>query len=185
MSSNSIRQLVLVGVTLFLLIEDTLLGQQLKIAVVDMQQAVAETVDGEKAIKQLQTLKDRYQKELNEREQKLLSMRDEIVKQKDILTKDALEKRQEAWLRERAEAEKLLWTYQQELLKKEQELIGPIRDKLLAILQEIAVQRGYHLVIDVQAGVWYYTKALDLTGEIVRIYNERKGKKPEKEKSKK
>src|ERR1700679_266162 len=67
----------------------------MKVAVVDVQRAVAQTEDGLRAAAMLRKLFDGRQQELNKKQQDLEKQKDEIDKQAKVLSKDAYQKRVE------------------------------------------------------------------------------------------
>src|SRR4249920_4182785 len=76
---------------------------EVKIAVVDTQRAVMETEDGLRAQATLKKHFDKRQRELDDKQVALQKEREDIEKQKDVLSKQALQARVDKWQREMAE----------------------------------------------------------------------------------
>ena len=84
-----------------------------KVAVIDVQRAVASTEDGLRAQATLKKLFDSRQQELNKKQTDLQRQREEIDKQAKVLPKDALEKRVDEWQKQMMELQADLRRVQQ------------------------------------------------------------------------
>jgi outer membrane protein len=141
-----------------------------KIAVVDVQHAVMQTEDGIRAQATLKKLFDKRQQELDARQTELGRAREDIEKQSRVLSRQALEKRMEDWQRRMVELQTVFVENNKELQKKQGELTGPIIKKMVGIIARLAKKSGYELILDKQA-VPYVRTDLDLTEQIVQMYN--------------
>ena len=81
----------------------TLAHAEMKIAVVDQQRAVMETEDGLRAQAALKKHFDKRQRELDDKQVALQKEHEDIEKQKDVLSKQALQARAEKWQRDMQE----------------------------------------------------------------------------------
>ena len=70
---------------------------QVRVAVVDLQEALNETDDGRQAKRRLKTLFRRRQKALDAAQNKLKQMAGDIEKQKAVLSREALQARMEEY----------------------------------------------------------------------------------------
>src|SRR6478672_10904470 len=98
---------------------------QTKIAVVDVQRAVASTEDGLRAQANLKKLFDSKQQELNKKQTDLQRQREDIDKQAKVLSKEALQKRVDDWQKQMMELQAVFVEYNKELEKKQKELTDP------------------------------------------------------------
>jgi outer membrane protein len=144
---------------------------EMKIAVVDTQRAVMETEDGLRAQATLKKHFDKRQRELDDKQVGLQKEREDIEKQKDVLSKQALQARVDKWQKEMAELQTVFVDYNKELQKKQGEMTQPIFQKAMGIIRRIATQNGYDLVVDKQA-VPYHRSDLDLTDKVITEYNQ-------------
>jgi outer membrane protein len=144
---------------------------EMKIAVVDTQRAVMETEDGLRAQATLKKHFDKRQRELDDKQVALQKEREDIEKQKDVLSKQALQARVEKWQKEMSELQTVFVDYNKELQKKQGEMTQPIFQKAMGVIRRIATQNGYDLVIDKQA-VPYHRSDLDLTDRVITEYNQ-------------
>ena len=140
------------------------------IAIVDMQGAVMQTEDGIRAQATLKKLFDRHQQELDAKQTQLTKVRSDIEKQARILSREALNRRMEAWQRDMVQLQTVFVDYEKELQKKQTELTAPIIQRIVVIIARIAKEKGYDVVIDKQAAP-YARPDLDLTDRVIQAYN--------------
>ena len=143
---------------------------QTKVAVVDVQRAVANTEDGLRAQATLKKLFDSRQQELNRKQNDLQKQREEIDKQSKVLSKEALQKRIDEWQKQMLELQAVFVEYNKELEKKQKELTEPVFEKVMAIIKRIATSENIDLVVD-KATVAYVRGDLDLTDRCIQMYN--------------
>jgi outer membrane protein len=141
-----------------------------KVAVVDVQRAVASTEDGLRAQATLKKLFDNRQQELNKKQTDLQRQREEIDKQAKVLPKDALEKRVNDWQKQMMELQQIFVEYNKELEKKQKELTDPVFEKVMQIVKRLATSENIDLVMD-KATVAYVRGDLDLTDRCIQMYN--------------
>jgi outer membrane protein len=141
-----------------------------RIAVVDVQHAVMQTEDGIRAQGTLKRLFDKRQQELDAKQTELQRAREDIEKQTRVLSREALQKRMEDWQRQMIELQTVFVDYNKELQKKQGELTAPIMKKMMAVIARIAKKSGYELIFDKQ-GAPYVRADLDLTEQIIQLYN--------------
>lgn len=141
-----------------------------KLAVVDVQRAVASTEDGLRAQATLKKLFDNRQQELNKKQTDLQRQREEIDKQAKVLPKDALEKRVNDWQKQMMELQAIFVEYNKELEKKQKELTDPVFEKIMQIIKRLATSENIDLIVD-KATVAYVRGDLDLTDRCVQMYN--------------
>ena len=141
-----------------------------KIAVIDVQRAVASTEDGLRAQATLKKLFDNRQQELNKKQTDLQRQREDIDKQAKVLPKDALEKRVNEWQKQMMELQAIFVEYNKELEKKQKELTDPVFEKVMLIIKRLATTENIDLVVD-KATVAYVRGDLDLTDRCIQMYN--------------
>ena len=145
-----------------------------KVAVVDVQRAVASTEDGLRAQATLKKLFDTKQQELNRKQTDLQKQREDIDKQSKVLGKDALEKRIAEWQKQMMELQAIFVEYNKELEKKQKELTDPVFEKIMGIIKRLATTENIDLVVD-KATVAYVRGDLDLTDKAIQMYNSSSG----------
>jgi outer membrane protein len=141
-----------------------------KVAVVDVQRAVASTEDGLRAQATLKKLFDNRQQELNKKQTDLQRQREDLDKQSKVLPKDALEKRVGEWQKQMMELQAIFVEYNKELEKKQKELTDPVFEKVMQIIKRLATSENIDLIVD-KATVAYVRGDLDLTDRCIQMYN--------------
>jgi outer membrane protein len=150
---------------------------QSKVAVVDVQRAVASTEDGLRAQATLKKLFDSRQQELNKKQTDLQRQREDIDKQAKVLPQASMQKRIEDWQKQMMDLQAVFLEYNKELEKKQKELTDPVFEKVLAIIKRIATSENIDLVLD-KATVAYVRTDLDLTDKAIQAYNSAGGGPP-------
>jgi outer membrane protein len=144
------------------------------VAVVDLQGAVMQTEDGMRAQATLKKIFDRRQQDLDATQVQMQKMRQDIEKQARVLSREAISKRMESWQRDMLKLQGTFVDYNKELQKRQGELTQPIVKRMVAIIERIARQQGYSVVID-RAAAPYVRADLDLTDRVVQMYNSGEG----------
>lgn len=145
---------------------------QTKIAVVDLQRAMNETEDGRRAKARLQRLFKRRQQELDAAQNKLKKMKEDIERQKNVLSREALEQRLEEYQKAFIDLQSTYVEYQRELATKEAQLTKGILERMQEILQRIGQSDGYDLIVEAnEGGVVWVPSNMDLTDRVIQRYN--------------
>lgn len=140
------------------------------IAVVDTQRAVMESEDGLRMQATLKKLFEERQLELDKKQNDLQRERQELDKQRGVLSQDALMQRAEKWQQEVQIVQQKFMEYNQELNRKQNELMQPILQRTLQVVEQVAGTKGYSIVVDKQAVAFARTE-LDLTNDVIAAYN--------------
>lgn len=139
-----------------------------KIAVVDMQRVLNETKQGKSARSRLESSTKKKQKKLDSKRTKLES--DSAAAQS--MSGQQLASAQEKLQRDYMELQNMYMTLQQELAGQEAKLLEKMLGNSKGIAKELAGKHGVDLVlIRDPATVLYTSASLDLTGEVIRIYD--------------
>ncbi len=169
-TERSRSRLVSLLVALALAMGAPKLYAQVRIAVVDMQRALLETNEGRRAKAQLKKLFEARQEQLNARQETLKRMLEDIQKQKNVVAREALEKRMNEYQAEFVKLQQSYNEYQQELAQKEAELTKGILVNLQGVVAHIGDSGEYDAIFDQGAVVWSRTQ-YDITGQVIREYN--------------
>ncbi|MFT3769031.1 MAG: OmpH family outer membrane protein [Minicystis sp.] len=141
-----------------------------KIAVIDVQHAVMATEDGIRAQATLKKVFDKRQADLDAKQTELAKARDDIEKQSRVLSREALQKRMEDWQARMVKLQTDFVEYNKELQKRQAELTSPIIRKMMETIARLAKKNGYEVVLDKQAAP-YVRPDLDLTEQVIQLYN--------------
>lgn len=150
------------------------IGQSQQLGFVDLQRALNETQEGSQAKRRLKRMFTKRQGELDKMQKRLKRMENDLKKQKGVLSEDAFAKRVEAYRKAFVELQTVYVQHQRDLSKRETQETGRILKRMQTILAEIGSRDNYTAVVEVnEGGVFYFRKSLDLTNELIRLYDQR------------
>lgn len=141
-----------------------------RLAIIDLQRAVVETEDGLRAQAALRKYVDRRQSELNARQEELMRKKDDLDKQAKVLSKDALQRASDDWQRQAADLQGALSASNQELQRRQSDVMAPVYNRVVGLVRKIARREGFDLIVERQA-VPYVRAELELTDRIILLYN--------------
>lgn len=145
-----------------------------KIGFVDMQKAVQATAEGKKAKSELEGELEKRKKDLQKKDADLKKMREDLEKKKSVLSEEALAKKQGEFQEEFMAFQQNVNKSQGELQKREQELTGPILQKMRKVIEKVAKDKGYSVILENSPMVLFASKDNDLTDEVVKAFEKEK-----------
>ena len=172
----------LLGTLLLSLFAAPVRAEEVKIGIVDLRRALAETDEGKKARGTLKKEFDKKQKELDEQQEEVKKALEDLNKKRTLLPAETV-RQKEGELQERiGKVQQTYVRHQQDLATKEEAATAPIVDRLQRIIAKIAAAENFTVVLDRSAGVVFSKPHLDLTNEVIRRFNagEEKGAAPKK-----
>jgi outer membrane protein len=146
----------------------TLASAQLKVAVVNVQQAMLDSDDLKKASAQLEAKYKPKQDELLKMQNDLQSIQQQINSGK--LNQQGLADMQVQGQRKQRDAQRLSDDLQQEFDRDRQDVLAKAAQKMQEVVKKLAEEGGYDVVIDVSQTL-YYKPALDITPAALAAYN--------------
>lgn len=150
-----------------------------RVGVIDVQRVLARSAAGVSAREQLERERAVMQKEMDGRRLDLEKLREELEKKGPLMTADSRREKQDAFERKRRDAARLADDFQKELEKKEQTMLQRVLQDLSGIIERVAKDKGYAVIVERRGLLWAAVDA-DLTDEIIRVYDQEsagKGKK--------
>jgi outer membrane protein len=145
-----------------------------KIAVIDMQKAIQATAQGKKAKAELEGDFEKKKKDLQKMEADLKKMNEDLEKKKSVLSEDALGKKQAEFQDEMMKYREAMGKSQMEIQKKEASLTKPILDKMKGVIEKVAKDKGFNMVVEHGQGVLYAEKNIDITDDVVKAFEKEK-----------
>jgi outer membrane protein len=149
----------------------------LKVGVLDLQRCLQQSEAGKKASKSLQEKSDRIKKELTVKREDLKKQREDFNKKMNVLSQDAKRDKEKELARKEEDFRDLVREKEEEMHKDEYNAMQPLLSELFDITSKVAKDEGYTLILEAKSGVVYYTKSIDLTEKIVKLFNESKKEK--------
>ncbi|MBF0329549.1 MAG: OmpH family outer membrane protein [Nitrospirae bacterium] len=152
----------------------------IKIGVVDVRKALFESEAGKRAAADLDVLVKAKQATIDEKAKAIDKVKADLERKASAMSADA-RKAQEA------EMERLVRDYQRiatdsqaDLKKKEAELSDDILKEIFDVINKLAQEDKYSLIVEKLSGIVYNDKALDITEKVIARYNESKKAAPAK-----
>jgi outer membrane protein len=149
-----------------------------KIAIINIQNAILATKDGEKARDQIRAKFEPRSKEIEASGAEVQKLREQLQKTANAISAEAREKLS----REIDDKnKKLQWEsedFQSDLQQEEQKLVGEIGQRMIQIIDEHAKANGYAVVLDVSSQaspVLWAATGIDITVDIVQLYDKKHG----------
>jgi outer membrane protein len=148
--------------------------EALKVAVVDLDQAINATDQGKQAREELQKRRKAAEAQLKPMIEKGRALADEIQSKRFVLSEEALYQKQldlaEIQNDVRAKGAELEGQFKVDY----ERLVGPLRQKLLEIVSEIGKSEGYTFIFERGSpGLVYSREALDITDLVIQRFNKK------------
>jgi outer membrane protein len=146
-----------------------------KIAVIYLQGAIGNTKDGQKAVSELEAKTAPKKKEIDQKQSEIAAMQDQLNKGTNTMSdtaKNDLYKNIEA---KKKNLQRDIEDAQAELDQDQQKILQQIGGKIQAVIERYAHDHGYVLVVDVsspQSNVFYASPSIDITKEIIELYDQ-------------
>ena len=148
------------------------LAADLKIGVVDVEYIIHTSAKGKAAKGKLKKLFADKQKELDGAQKKLLELKKDIEEQSDMATPEKRKAKVLEYQQGLLSLQELYLKNQQELAKKEVELMKPILASLEKILTDFAKEGAYDMIMNrSEQGVLFTTPSHDLTKQVLDKMN--------------
>ncbi len=150
----------------------TAVASDLKLGVVDMQRALQSVEAGKKAKASLEKEFNEKKKELQSQEAGIKKMADEAKKQSAAWSEQHRAKKQAEIQEKIMKFQELTARSQAEIQRKEQELTEPLIRSLRKIVEDLAKQKNYSMVLE-KGGttVLFHQEKDDLTEEVISVFN--------------
>jgi outer membrane protein len=147
---------------------------ELKIAYVDLQRAFAEVDEGRAAKARLEQIRDTKQKEIDKEQDALKKEKETFEKQMATMT-EATRGQQGSELQKKfLDLQQRFEKGRADLAQNERETLGSILAKMQPIITGIAQRDGFTMVFEkTDSGLLYAPPSLDLTNELIRLFNEK------------
>lgn len=126
------------------------------------------------ALKQLDTLAEQYQKQVDEKFEAVETLYNTYMERKSSLSAASQKANEDNILQKEQEAtefQESLFGSEGTLMKKRVELIQPIQQKVFKAIEQYAQAKGYDMIIDIaqNATMLYYSPKTDKTEDIILL----------------
>jgi len=158
-------------------------GQQgpVKTAVINGHAALVNTQQGKKAFDQLKAKVDSRKKEFESRQNELTTLEDQFSKSAPVMAEDKREQLAGTINDKKKRLQRDLQDADEDTQREQKEAFQPLEGRLNTIINQYAADNGYAIVIDVSVEgnqVRYAAPTVDITREVVALYDKTYGNKP-------
>jgi len=162
----------LLGVATLALLAGTVAAADFKVAVVDMQRALNECEAGKHAKDQVKGKFDKAQDQLKKQRDDLDKAREDFDKKALVLKEDQRRDLEKDFEAKQLEFKRRYEDFQRDLKRTDAELTSTIVEELYGVVRDYGAKNTYSLVLEASSGALLYgDRALDITDEIVKLYN--------------
>ena len=165
---SSLVALVLLGVFVFA-------QSTTKIAVINPQKVLQNSIEGKKILKKLQNLQKAKQDKINRMRRELNNLEQKLQTQGFTMSDAARLDLQKKIDSKKASIQQEIKAAQMDIQYQSNKLLGQITKELEPIIKKIRKERGITIIFDVtRAGIIDMDKAIDITDIVIQRYNKMK-----------
>lgn len=132
----------------FVLNSAQLQAQQVRIGMVDAGEVLSEMPELTSVQDQLEGFANRKRREFAQMESQFVQARQEFEQKVAVISEQARQNEQQQLSEMAAELQQFQQQYQQELMMRQEELISPLRDRIMATINEVADEMELSYVVN-------------------------------------
>jgi len=149
--------------------------EPVKLAVVDLDQALNSTEEGKAAREELARKKREAEASVQPKIQRFQQMQEELKSKRFVLSEEALYERQLDLVELKNQIESDMQELENKLKIDQERIVGPLRKKMVEIVRNLGRDRGFTLVVERNTpGLLYSREALDITDAVIEQFNRQK-----------
>jgi len=146
-----------------------------KVGYVDLQKAIQNVSAGKKAKESLDGDFKKRKDALDKKKTDIEKIGQDLEKKKSVLSEEVFGKRQMELQEEMMKFQKTVAENQLEMQKKEGELLEPIFAKMSKIVEKVAHDKGFTIVLEKKGqNVLFAEKSTDLTDDVISTFEKEK-----------
>lgn len=167
--------------TLMISVTQGFAEQALAVAVIDSQKTFQNSIEGQKAISLLQEREQQINFNLAQIDKKIQDLDTKLNTQKLVMTFDAQEQIAFDLDKLRTERKRVSEDSLKDWQRLQFQLFNKIREEINPIIENVAKEKGYSLVLDLSSNsVAYFSLSVDITDEVIKRYDAIKANKNNK-----
>ncbi len=146
-----------------------------KIGFIDIRQIVATSDMGKQASADFKKVWEKKKVVIDKTEAELRKMKEAIEKQRSVLKEEAMKEKELEYQKHLREYQRLVTDSNEEMALRDQQLSQKLFPEIMKYVNAFGEKEGYTMIIDVNnPGIYFHSKANDLTKRIVAELNKRK-----------
>ena len=148
-----------------------------KIGFINMRTIIQDSDAGKRNFADFKKMFEQKKAEIGKKEEELKRLRDELDKQKSVLTPEAFQEKETNFQVKLRDYQRLVKDTNDDLALKEQALTGKLIPEILQVVESVGKKDGYTAIIDLNNPVIvYHDKQDELTKKIIDEFNKSAGK---------
>jgi outer membrane protein len=144
-----------------------------KLGYVDLNRALNEVNEGRAAKAKLERDGKKKRQKLEIMQKELKDMKEDLDKQRLILSQEALREKETQFQQKFLELQKTTVQFEKEFAEKEASFIKPISEKLKRVIEDLGAKEGYTMILPKEVAL-YSPAGTDLTDRVIASYNKAK-----------
>jgi len=147
-------------------------AQTIKVGVVNSQEILEKSIEGKKAIAQLEEKNRKTQQDLAKLDDQIRQLETKLNTQGLTMTQEAVISLSADLDRKRTERQRMAEDATKDMQELQQRLYLKIQNEVMPIINKLGQEKGLDLILDLRAsGVLYFNPVVDLTSEVIRRYD--------------
>jgi len=149
-----------------------------KVGIIHIQQAIAQTRDGQKAVGELSSKYEPKKKELEQKQAEVQQLEQQYRSGTNTMSDEARQKLMRDIDQRRKQLQRDTDDAQAELQQDQDRVLQDLGQKMMVIVDRYASEHGFALILDVsspQTPVLFASNSIDITRDIVSLYDQGQG----------
>ena len=150
-----------------------------KIGAINSQEVLEKSVEGKKAITQLQAADKRFGDQIAQLDDQIKQLQNRLQAQRLTLTVEAAAGIQADIQKKQTDRQRAAEDATQQMQQLQGQIMNQIQTDLMPIIEQLRKDKGLDMIFDVtKGGMVYYNPAIDLSAEVIRRYDAAKAAVP-------
>lgn len=146
---------------------------QVRLAIVDVTRALANSKEGKVAEKAITALMEKRRESLRPDEEELRRLSEEYQAQQFVLSKDALRERELDIVKRRNDLERNMAAAREDIEIEERKRMQPLLQRVQKVLKDLGREKGFTVILEKSSpGMLYFEDGLDITDLVTQRLDE-------------
>ena len=147
-----------------------------KLGMINSQEVLEKSVEGKKAIAQLQAADKKYSDEIARLDDQIKQLQNRLTAQRLTLTAEAAAGIQLEIQKKQTDRQRAVEDASRAMQELQARTLSQVQAELMPVIEQIRKDKGLDIIFDLtKSGTVFFSPALDLTDEVVRRYDALKG----------
>jgi len=158
----------------FILLATALLAQSpsIKLGVIDVERVISESAAGKESFMKLKKFSDKKMEDAKKFEDELATLEKQLSEQKFLLSDEKLKDMQKAFEEKQINYRRFKDDSERELKAAREEELKKLEDKIFPIINKLGKDQGFSLIFNkYNSGLVYADDGVDITDDILRQFN--------------